>query len=48
MPGITYTIRFHRRDHRGCLPEEQEYLPDRASEQSWSSAVLEAHSAQAK
>lgn len=25
MPGITYTIRFHRRDRRGCIPEEQEY-----------------------
>lgn len=26
MPGITYTIRFHRRDRRGCIPEEQEYI----------------------
>lgn len=26
MPGITYTIRFHRRDRRGYLPEEQEYI----------------------
>ena len=25
MPGFTYTIRFHRRDRRGCIPEEQEY-----------------------
>ena len=23
MPGFTYTIRFHRRDRRGSLPEEQ-------------------------
>ena len=26
MPGFTYNIRFHRRDRRGCLPEEQEYI----------------------
>ena len=26
MPGITYTIRFHRRDRRDGIAEEQEYI----------------------
>ena len=26
MPGFTYTIRFHRRNRRSGLPEEQEYI----------------------
>ena len=26
MPGITYTIRFHRRDRRYGIAEEQEYI----------------------
>ena len=26
MPGITYTIRFHRRDRRDGIGEEQEYI----------------------
>ena len=26
MPGITYTIRFHRRDRSDGIAEEQEYI----------------------
>ena len=26
MPGITYIIRFHRRDRRDGIAEEQEYI----------------------